>query len=123
MKAAGISITCERSEKLLNARSVYAAIADPTRREILDLLRDRGMQSAGDIAANFNSISRPGISRHLRVLRESGVVVSIRDGKTQNYLLDPAPLQAIREGWLAEFSHIQTASLVALRRQIEEKRD
>lgn len=103
-----------------SARSVFAAIADPTRREILELLRDRGVQTAGEIATNFCSVSRPGISRHLRVLRECGVVTSIRQGKTQNYELNPVPLVAIREGWLAGFADMQTASLVALRKRVEE---
>lgn len=100
---------------------MYAAISDPTRREILELLRDRGVQTAGEIATNFRSVSRPGISRHLRVLRESGVVTSIRRGKTQNYELNSAPLIAIREGWLAGFSTMQTNSLTALRKRVEEK--
>lgn len=104
-----------------SARDIYAAISDPTRREILELLRDRGVQTAGEIAVTFDSVSRPGISRHLRVLRESGVVTSIRRGKTQNYAINPAPLIAIREGWLAGFSNMQTHSLKALRKQVEEK--
>jgi DNA-binding transcriptional ArsR family regulator len=103
----------------LSSRDAYAAIADPTRREILGLLRDRGVLSAGEIASNFGRVSRPAISRHLRVLKECGVVTSHRDGKQQQYLLDPRPLQAIREGWLAGFSKMQTASLKALRKRIE----
>ncbi len=103
----------------MSSRDAYAAIADPTRREILELLCDRGVLTAGEIAANFASVSRPGISRHLRVLKECGVVTSHRTGKSQNYLLDPRPLTAIREGWLAGFSKMQVASLKALRKRIE----
>ena len=103
----------------MSVRDAYAAISDPTRREILGLLRDRGVLSAGEIASNFTRVSRPGISRHLRVLKECGVVTSHRNGKSQNYLLEPGPLQAIREGWLAGFSKMQSASLRALRARIE----
>jgi len=103
----------------LSGRDAFAAIADPTRREILELLRDRGVQTAGEIAANFGSVSRPGISRHLRVLRECGVVTSVRQGKTQNYQLDPEPLAAIRDGWLAGFAKMQSRSLAALRNRVE----
>ena len=103
----------------MSSRDVYAAIADPTRREILDLLRDRGVLTAGEIAANFASVSRPGISRHLRVLRECGVVSSHRRGKSQKYLLDPRPIVGIRDGWLAGFAKMQTASLTALRKRVE----
>ena len=103
----------------MSNRDAFAAIADPTRREILELLRDRGVQTAGEIAANFSSVSRPGISRHLRVLRECGVVASIRKGKTQNYVLDARPIAAIRDGWLAGFAEVQSASLAALRKRVE----
>ena len=72
----------------MSARDAYAAIADPTRREILALLRDRGTLMAGDIAASFTAASRPGISRHLRVLKECGVVDAQREGKAQLYTLE-----------------------------------
>ena len=103
----------------MSNRDAYAAIADPTRREILVLLRDRGVLTAGEIAANFAAVSRPGISRHLRVLKECGVVTAHRRGKSQNYVLDPRPLAAIRDGWLAGFAKMQTASLAALRKRVE----
>lgn len=74
---------------------------------------------AGDIAAEFSDASRPGISRHLRVLRECGVVASRKNGKTQVYTLDGRPLLELRDGWLARFGDMQTASLKALRRRVE----
>ena len=103
----------------MSTRDAYTAIADPTRREILDLLRDRGSLIAGEIAANFASASRPGISRHLRVLKECGVVTSQRDGKKHNYTLSPEPLNEIRDGWLSGFARMQVESLKALRKQVE----
>ena len=103
----------------MSSRDAYTAIADPTRREILGLLRDRGVLTAGEIASNFASVSRPGISRHLRVLKECRVVTSHRHGKSQEYVLDPRPLKAIRDGWLGGFSKMQTASLRALRKRVE----
>ena len=103
----------------MSTRDAYTAIADPTRREILDLLRDRGSLMAGEIAANFASASRPGISRHLRVLKECGVVTSRRDGKKHNYSLSPAPLHEIRDGWLGSFARQQVESLKALRKRVE----
>lgn len=100
-------------------RDVFAGIADPTRREILDLLLAHEILSAGDIAGHFSTASRPGISRHLRVLREWGLVSVERDGKKQNYTLNPAPLNDIRNRWLANFAGMQTRSLAALRRRVE----
>jgi DNA-binding transcriptional ArsR family regulator len=106
----------------LSTRDAYVAIADPTRREILGLLRDRGPLIAGEIAARFPSASRPGISRHLRVLRECGVVRCEHEGKTRSYTVDPAPLAEIRDLWLAGFGRMQSASLAALRKGVERRK-
>jgi DNA-binding transcriptional ArsR family regulator len=103
----------------LSNRDAYTAIADPTRREILGLLRDRHTMAAGEIATHFASSSRPGISRHLRVLRECGVLDCTRRGKEQLYSVNPEPLAEIRDGFLAGFGTMQTQSLKALRRRVE----
>ena len=106
----------------LRTRDAYAAIADPTRRDILSLLRDRGTLVAGDIAATFGAASRPGISRHLRVLKECGLVSAVREGTNQHYALNPEPLQGIADGWLASFADMQVGSLAALRRRVESEK-
>lgn len=103
----------------MSARDAFTAIADPTRREILGLLRDRETMAAGEIARHFAPSSRPGISRHLRVLRECGVLFCTRRGKEQLYAVNPAPLEEIREGFLAGFATMQTQSLKELRRRVE----
>ena len=74
-----------------------AAIADPIRRRVLELVRDRELP-AGELAAEFD-VSRPAVSRHLRVLREAGLVRERRDGKLRLYRVDPAPLAELRD-WL-----------------------
>jgi DNA-binding transcriptional ArsR family regulator len=106
----------------LSNRDAFTAIADPTRREILTLLRDRPTMAAGEIATHFASTSRPGISRHLRVLRECGVVYCTRRGKEQLYSVNPEPITAIRDGFLASFATMQTQSIKALRRKVERPR-
>lgn len=103
----------------MSRRDAYVAIADPTRRRILVLLRDRGTLLAGEIASHFASASRPAISRHLRVLRQCGVVNSRREGKARKYSLEPAPLCEIRDAWLADFGGMQVKSLRALRELAE----
>jgi len=103
----------------LGSRDAYTAIADPTRREILELLLTRGVLPAGEIANHFSRASRPGISRHLRVLRECGVVTVERVGKSQNYALNPEPLNAIRGGWLARFGTMHAKGLAALRKRVD----
>ncbi|MFI2232320.1 metalloregulator ArsR/SmtB family transcription factor [Nocardia testacea] len=77
---------------------VAAAVADPVRREILEMLRG-SRHTAGAIAARF-PISRPAISRHLRVLRNSGLVRDELVGRQRYYALDTAPLRELRT-WLA----------------------
>ncbi|NYH40918.1 DNA-binding transcriptional ArsR family regulator [Micromonospora jinlongensis] len=77
---------------------VATAIADPVRRHILTLLRDEPL-SAGDIAQRF-VISRPAISRHLRLLRESGLVHDEMVGRQRIYRFDPRPLAPLVD-WLA----------------------
>jgi DNA-binding transcriptional ArsR family regulator len=76
---------------------VAAAIADPVRREILLMVRD-APRSAGEVADRF-AISRPAVSRHLRVLREAGLVRDTADGRRRVYTLDTAPLGELA-GWL-----------------------
>jgi DNA-binding transcriptional ArsR family regulator len=103
----------------LSNRDAFVAIADPTRREILGMLRDGRSLAAGEVASHFTSSSRPGISRHLRVLRECGVICCRRSGKEQLYSVIPEPLNEIRDGFLAGFATMQTQSLKALRRRVE----
>jgi DNA-binding transcriptional ArsR family regulator len=80
---------------------VAAAIADPVRREIMAMLRDAPL-AAGAIAGRF-AISRPAVSRHLRVLRESGLVVDRLVGRRRIYELNAERLTELVE-WLAQFS-------------------
>jgi DNA-binding transcriptional ArsR family regulator len=98
---------------------VYVALADPTRREILELLRKRHSVNVRDIASRFRRMSRPAISQHLRVLRECGLVVSEVKGRENLYVLDPGPLLRARDGWLASFGKGHVERLVALRRRVE----
>ena len=74
-----------------------AAIADPIRRRVLELVRDEELPARA-IAANF-PVSRPAVSRHLRVLREAGLVHERRSGRERLYRADPAPLAELR-AWL-----------------------
>jgi DNA-binding transcriptional ArsR family regulator len=94
-----------------------AAIADPTRRRVLELVRDREL-AAGEIASAFE-ISRPAVSRHLRVLREAGLVTERRDGRLHIYKADPTPLQELR-GWLDGY---WSGRLAALKELAEEDHD
>lgn len=80
---------------------VAGAIADPVRREILSMLHAEPL-SAGQVADRFD-ISRPAVSRHLRVLREAGLVHDRSEGRSRVYTLDPAPLGELA-GWLGRLT-------------------
>jgi DNA-binding transcriptional ArsR family regulator len=101
---------------MLRIMEAAAAISDPIRRRVLELVRDRELP-AGELAAEFE-VSRPAVSRHLRVLREAGLVHERREGKQRLYRADPQPLAELRE-WLDGY---WTGRLDALRRLAEEER-
>lgn len=97
-------------------RHVFSAIADPTRRAILDALRGRE-RSAGEIARLF-PVSRPAISRHLRVLRGAGLVRERRAARSRFYSLDAAPLRDVGR-WLEHYRLFWGARLQDLKRHVE----
>jgi DNA-binding transcriptional ArsR family regulator len=94
---------------------VASAIADSVRRDILMLLKD-GVMTAGEIADRFD-ISRPAVSRHLRVLRECGLVVDEARGRERRYHLDTAPLGELEE-WLAALYDRWSGPLAALETEV-----
>ena len=96
--------------------ATFQALADPTRRAVLDLLR-RGSQPAGQIADAF-PVSRPAISKHLRLLRRAHLVREHREGRHRVYQLNPEPLRAV-DSWLADYRVFWTASLNNLKAFVE----
>jgi DNA-binding transcriptional ArsR family regulator len=97
----------------------FAALADPTRLRLVELLAD-GERSAGALAAEF-ATSRPGVSRHLRVLREHGLVRVRDDGRRRLYSLEPGPLAEVDE-WLARYRPFWENRLDALGTEITRRR-
>lgn len=96
---------------------VFGAIADPTRRAMLDVLRS-GELSAGELAGRF-PVSRPAISRHLRILRQAGLVKETRQSQARIYSLDPRPLAQV-DRWLSRYRMFWGARLHDLKRYVEE---
>ena len=91
--------------------STFDALADPHRRQILDLLRS-GERAAGDLVAAL-PLSQPGASRHLRVLREAGLVSVRKEAQQRIYRLAPAPLAEL-DAWLAPYRTFWSGRLGAL---------
>ena len=92
-----------------------AALADPVRRELVGLLA-RGELAAGELADRF-PVSRPAISRHLRVLRQAGLVTARTEGRRRLYALEPRPLREIDE-WLEPYRDLWAQRLNALDTEI-----
>ena len=96
----------------------FAALADPTRTEIVDALAVRA-RTVNEIVAMFR-VTQPAISRHLKVLREAGLVTVRPEGKTRVYQLDPRPLQEI-DAWLGRYRRFWAARMDALERHMDEE--
>jgi DNA-binding transcriptional ArsR family regulator len=99
---------------------MFAILADPTRRHILELLAERE-RSVGELVDAF-SISQPAISRHLRVLREAGFVQVRGEGQRHIYRLDAAPLAQL-DAWLAHYRRFWTLRFDDLDRRLKERRE
>jgi len=101
-----------------SAEDTFHALADPTRRAVLDLLR-RGPQPAGQIAGAF-PVSRPAISKHLRQLRHARLVVEHRSGRHRLYRLNAEPLQAV-DRWIEQYRAFWKANLAGLKSFVEQE--
>jgi DNA-binding transcriptional ArsR family regulator len=98
--------------------AVFQALADPTRRKILDLLRGTEW-SAGDLANRF-PVSRPAVSRHLRVLRRAGLVADRKEAQSRVYRLVPGGLREVDQ-WLDRYRVFWAARMHDLKRYVERK--
>ena len=96
--------------------AIFQALADPTRRAVLDLLR-QGSQPAGRIAQSF-TVSRPAISKHLRLLRRAHLVEERRKGRHRFYQLNPEPLKSV-DHWLESYRVFWRANLANLKAFVE----
>ena len=99
-----------------SSEKVFAALADPTRRAVLDLLRGRSLP-AGRIAQAF-PVSRPAVSKHLRLLRRARLVEERRHGRLRVYRLNPDPLKAV-DSWLSHYRAFWQMSLANLKDFVE----
>lgn len=96
--------------------AAFHALADPTRRAVLDLLR-QGSQPAGQIARAF-PVSRPAISKHLRLLRRAHLVREHREGRLRVYQLNPEPLKTV-DSWIEQYRKFWNANLSSLKSFVE----
>src|SRR6185503_14112381 len=102
------------------SNDVFTAVADPTRRAILDRLR-QGNAPVVELAAGFR-MTRPAISKHLRVLREAQLVRERKEGRQRIYELQPGPLRDVAS-WIESYRAFWAANLLSLKRFVEEGGD
>lgn len=106
--------------ELAPSADVFHAIADPTRRRILDLLADREMPATA-IAEPFE-MSQPAVSQHLKVLRNAGLVTQQKAGRQRRYKLEPERLKQVYD-WLAHYERFWTEKLTKLGQYLDSQPD
>ena len=97
---------------------VFRALADPTRRLLLDLLFEREGRTLGDLASHVD-MTRIGVMKHLRLLEEAGLVVTRRAGREKLHHLNPVPIRLIHDRWIDKYTERRAAALVDLKRTLE----
>ena len=97
---------------------IWKALADPTRRAILDLLRD-GPRQTSEIVEQFPRLSRFGVMKHLDVLREAGLVKTRSEGRRRINSLNAAPIRQILERWISKYEAYWTNTLLRVKESAE----
>jgi len=99
--------------------AVFRALADPTRRAILDRLFEQDGQSLGEIERAFD-MSRFGVMKHLHVLEDAGLVATHRVGRSKLHFLNPVPIRLIHDRWIDKYTEHRVSALADLKRELEE---
>jgi uncharacterized protein YndB with AHSA1/START domain len=98
---------------------VFRALADPTRRQLLDELYRRDGQTLGQLEERF-SMTRFGVMKHLRVLEEAGLVVARRRGREKLHFLNPVPIRLVHDRWVSKFAEPWVAGLSEIKQRLEQ---
>lgn len=98
--------------------NIWKALADPTRRAILDFLRD-GPRLSTEIVDQFPELSRFGVLKHLDVLREVGLVITRQDGRKKINSLNAAPIREIAERWISKYEAFWANTLLRVKESAE----
>src|SRR5215211_8291396 len=98
---------------------VFRALADPTRRSLLDELFREDGQTLHQLQARF-AMTRFGVMKHLKVLEEAGLVVTRRQGREKLHHLNPVPIRLVHDRWIDKYTERQVSALADLKRELEE---
>jgi DNA-binding transcriptional ArsR family regulator len=99
---------------------VFRALADPTRRLLLDQIFERDGRALTELESELE-MTRFGVMKHLRVLEEAGLVVTRRSGRERLHFLNPVPIRLIHDRWIDKYTERQVTALVDLKTQLEER--
>jgi DNA-binding transcriptional ArsR family regulator len=98
---------------------VFRALADPTRRLLLDRLFERDGRTLTELESQLE-MTRFGVMKHLRILEEAGLVVSRKAGRTRLHYLNPVPIRLIHDRWIDKYREHRVSALAELKTQLEE---
>ena len=98
--------------------ALFRALADPSRRTLLDLLHANDGRTLGELCAHLD-MTRQAVTQHLAVLEAANLVATARRGREKLHFLNPVPLQEIYERWIAKFDKPRLKALSALKRRLE----
>ena len=102
---------------------VFKALADPSRRLLLDKLRASNGQTLGELVEHLDSMSRQAVTKHLAVLEAANLVVTVWRGREKLHYLNPAPIHEITRRWIGGYEKSRVAALADLKRALEEDDD
>ena len=100
---------------------VFKALADPTRRHLLDRLFERDGRTLTELESELE-MTRFGVMKHLRVLEDAGLVVTRREGREKLHFLNPVPIRLIHDRWIDKYTEHRVAALADLKHELEERR-
>jgi DNA-binding transcriptional ArsR family regulator len=101
-----------------NDDAVFKALADPTRRFLLDLLFERDGRTLTELESGVE-MTRFGVMKHLKVLEEAGLVVATKQGREKLHFLNPVPIRLVHDRWIDKYTERQVTALVDLKRELE----
>ncbi len=99
--------------------AVFRALADPTRRLLLDALFNADGQTAGELCARVPEMTRFGVMKHLGVLEEAGLLTTRRSGRSKLHYLNPVPIGFVADRWISKYAEPFTKAMVGLRAGLE----
>ena len=101
------------------SQEVFRALADETRRGILDSLFVADGQTLGELCAGFPTMTRFGVMKHLAILEDAGLVTTLREGRRKRHFLNPVPIAEIANRWISKYAEPYAKALVGLRAGLE----